>query len=92
MRDDAIAAAWPFGFDQREPRQGLTRRTGPLCGNRGWIALLLATTIVIPWPRLSQPLPGTRPSRCAAGVSSAPIVSLAFSADGQTLATTDQTG
>jgi WD40 repeat protein len=63
-------------------------------GNRRWFVLAVTTGIVAPgpwWP-LSRPQPPTKPSLQASGLSSVPIVNIAFSADGQTLATTDQSG
>jgi WD40 repeat protein len=92
VQDEAFAAeaaCGPFEDDSRRWRRGRCRSTG---WNRGWIGLFLALAILAPWLPWSRSLPAMHPSRRVAGRRSAPIVSLAFGADGRTLATTDDSG
>jgi WD40 repeat protein len=92
MRNDAFGSAAASGTVEVE-----SRRWRGVCNlfaywNRRCIGLLLALAIFVPWSPLSRSLPAMRPSCRAPGSSPVPIVSLAFGADGQTLATTDEFG
>ncbi len=92
MRDDAFTSESVHTTSGLESR--LWRR---LCivfayWNRRCIGLLLVLAIFLPWPQLSRSVPALKPSRRAPGSSPVVIVSLAFGADGQTLATTDESG
>jgi tricorn protease-like protein len=92
MRDNAVATkarSGPFEFASRGWRR--------LCyffeyWNRSCIALLLTLAIFVPSSRLSPSVPMTKCSRRAHGTAPACIVSLAFAADGQSIATTDESG
>jgi WD40 repeat protein len=58
---------------------------------RGWITLLVAA-VGLPWlPALNAP-PGDLPMQRARGDAGAPVVSLALSPDGHTIAATDEHG
>jgi WD40 repeat protein len=60
--------------------------------NRRCFVLLLVLAIFIPWPKHSRSMPAAEPSHRAKGAARVPLVSLAFGADGQTIATTDESG
>ena len=92
MRDDAAPTEAAFGlFDVA------SRGWSNVCNffalwNRRCIGLLLALAILIPWTPFSRSMPTMKPSYFALGTSPISIVSFAFGADGQTIATTDESG
>jgi WD40 repeat protein len=91
MQCETVVAGAPY-----HPEDIMLRRWHPgqtlLASGTRWIVLLLALAILVPWPRSWRSVPAMKPSHRAPGSSPNPIVSLAFGADGQTLATTDESG
>jgi WD40 repeat protein len=91
MLGDCFASAKRPNLPEIKWRRGSARRC-LFFWNRTWTILLLVVAIVVPWASFSRSARALTPSRYCAGTSSVPITSLAFSNDGQTLATTDESG
>ncbi len=79
-------------FDETGPGRGRVGRPEFRRWTRGRVALLLAAAIGPAWLPAIDPLPEGLPMRRARGDSAAPIRRLAFSPDGQTIATVDERG
>jgi WD40 repeat protein len=92
MRDGAFTSRQADDRCVHESTPGRTGHNRFAPGNYRWLGLLLVLAIVMPWPSSHRSGPPMKPSRRAAGSSPVPLVSLAFGADGQTLATTDEAG
>jgi WD40 repeat protein len=84
-------------FEERLDLPGVKWRRGSagrrLClWSRTWTVLILGLAIVVPWIPFSSSGPALKPSLRIAGASSAPITNLTYSDNGQSLATTDDSG
>ena len=92
MRDDAFDSKAVFGASEIE-----SRSWRKLCNlfaywNRRCMGLLLVMALFMTCPPLSPSVPARKPSCRAPGTSPVVIVSFAIGADGETLATTDESG
>jgi WD40 repeat protein len=92
MRVDAFDANAVFSTSEIE--SGRWRKLCTLFAywNRRCVCVLVVVAIFMPWPPLFPSVPAVKPSRRAPGNSPVAIVSLALGTDGETLATTDESG
>jgi WD40 repeat protein len=67
-------------------------RTRLFVWNRRWLGLFLVWLILLPWLPVPRSRPAIQPSCRVPGATGAPIVGLAFDADGRTLSTLDDRG
>jgi WD40 repeat protein len=91
MRDDRVARLERLEVHRANWMRWRAGRL-VLVWNRTWSIVLLGLAVIVPCPIFSRPVPSLKLSGRYPGSSCSPIVSLAFSADGQTMATTDESG
>jgi WD40 repeat protein len=92
MRSDASVLEAVSSLPETGSMSGRTACTRFRFWNRRRVGLLLAFAILLAWLPVPRPVPENRPPRRARGISGDSIVRLAFSPDGQSVATTDELG
>jgi WD40 repeat protein len=92
MQDDTLTAHAPCSPLEAGSRRERTGRTRFVFRRRRSIVLLLALALLAPWLPRHWRVPASQPSHRAYYTGQSAIGSLAFSPDGQTLATTDGSG